>query len=315
MVLGGAVADRIDRRRILLTSHFIQMTMAAALGAALRHRPSRASPPSCSSPSSPASRSRSRRPPTRPCSRASCPRPHSQRRGPELPAVQPLALHRPGHRRPSPGPAGTGPCFAVNALSFLAVIVALLRHRISLGRAHGAHESLGESLKDGAPPCPPRAPCFSCSPCSPRRQLPRFPPAHLPARDRGRRAGDRRRRLLPAALELRPRARSWGPSPRPSGARSRAGAACWPSPSPSTGSWPWARWPRAGRASPWPSCPIAGASLVTAFSTLNSLVQENAPDALRGRVLSIFGLAFRGGMPAGQPPRRRPGRASRAPRS
>ena len=45
--------------------------------------------------------------------------------------------------------------------------------------------------------------------------------------------------------------------------------------------------------------PIAGASLVTAFSTVNSLVQENAPDAMRGRVLSIFGFAFRGGMPVG----------------
>jgi MFS family permease len=39
--------------------------------------------------------------------------------------------------------------------------------------------------------------------------------------------------------------------------------------------------------------------LTTAFSTLNSLVQEMAPDALRGRVLSIFGLAFRGGGPLG----------------
>ena len=38
---------------------------------------------------------------------------------------------------------------------------------------------------------------------------------------------------------------------------------------------------------------------MTAFSTLNSLVQENAPDALRGRVLTIFGLAFRGGGPVG----------------
>ena len=45
--------------------------------------------------------------------------------------------------------------------------------------------------------------------------------------------------------------------------------------------------------------PIAGASLVTAFSTVNSLVQENAPEAMRGRVLSIFGFAFRGGMPVG----------------
>ncbi len=43
----------------------------------------------------------------------------------------------------------------------------------------------------------------------------------------------------------------------------------------------------------------SGFFMTTAFSTLNSLVQELAPDALRGRVLSIFGLAFRGGGPVG----------------
>jgi predicted MFS family arabinose efflux permease len=43
----------------------------------------------------------------------------------------------------------------------------------------------------------------------------------------------------------------------------------------------------------------AGFCLTTAFSTLNSLVQEMAPEALRGRVLSIFGIAFRGGSPIG----------------
>jgi predicted MFS family arabinose efflux permease len=44
---------------------------------------------------------------------------------------------------------------------------------------------------------------------------------------------------------------------------------------------------------------VAGASLVSAFATLNALVQESAPEAFRGRVLSIYGLAFRGGMPLG----------------
>lgn len=44
---------------------------------------------------------------------------------------------------------------------------------------------------------------------------------------------------------------------------------------------------------------VSGASLVSTFSILNSLVQEQAPDALRGRVLSIWGLFFRGGMPMG----------------
>jgi predicted MFS family arabinose efflux permease len=44
---------------------------------------------------------------------------------------------------------------------------------------------------------------------------------------------------------------------------------------------------------------IGGASLVTAFSTLNSLVQENAPEEFKGRILGIYGVAFRGGMPVG----------------
>jgi predicted MFS family arabinose efflux permease len=44
---------------------------------------------------------------------------------------------------------------------------------------------------------------------------------------------------------------------------------------------------------------VAGVSLVSAFSILNSLMQENAPDELRGRIVSIYGLAFRGGMPLG----------------
>jgi predicted MFS family arabinose efflux permease len=43
----------------------------------------------------------------------------------------------------------------------------------------------------------------------------------------------------------------------------------------------------------------AGFCLVSAFSTLNSLVQENAPADLKGRVLGIYGFAFRGGMPLG----------------
>jgi predicted MFS family arabinose efflux permease len=43
----------------------------------------------------------------------------------------------------------------------------------------------------------------------------------------------------------------------------------------------------------------SGYTLTTALSTLSSLVQEQAPEELRGRVLSIFGLAFRGGLPLG----------------
>jgi predicted MFS family arabinose efflux permease len=43
----------------------------------------------------------------------------------------------------------------------------------------------------------------------------------------------------------------------------------------------------------------SGHTLTTALSTMSSLVQEQTPDELRGRVLSIFGLAFRGGLPTG----------------
>ena len=44
---------------------------------------------------------------------------------------------------------------------------------------------------------------------------------------------------------------------------------------------------------------VAGIAVVTAYSSLNSLVQENAPPAMKGRVLSIYGLAFSGGQPLG----------------
>jgi MFS family permease len=44
---------------------------------------------------------------------------------------------------------------------------------------------------------------------------------------------------------------------------------------------------------------LLGICVVSAFSILNSLVQEAAPDILRGRIVSIYGLAFRGGMPVG----------------
>jgi MFS family permease len=44
---------------------------------------------------------------------------------------------------------------------------------------------------------------------------------------------------------------------------------------------------------------VTGAALMTLFSSITSLVQLNVEDELRGRVMSIFNLAFRGGMPLG----------------
>ena len=44
---------------------------------------------------------------------------------------------------------------------------------------------------------------------------------------------------------------------------------------------------------------LAGICMVTVTSMLMSLVQLNAPNEMRGRVMSIFMVAFRGGMPLG----------------
>jgi MFS family permease len=44
---------------------------------------------------------------------------------------------------------------------------------------------------------------------------------------------------------------------------------------------------------------LTGAALMVVFSTVTSLVQMIAPNEMRGRVMSIYMLAFRGGMPLG----------------
>jgi predicted MFS family arabinose efflux permease len=52
----------------------------------------------------------------------------------------------------------------------------------------------------------------------------------------------------------------------------------------------------------WLNCVLllgAGACMVMVFSMLSSLVQLNAPNEMRGRVMSIYMVAFRGGMPLG----------------
>src|SRR5581483_12025420 len=44
---------------------------------------------------------------------------------------------------------------------------------------------------------------------------------------------------------------------------------------------------------------FTGAALMMVFSTVTSLVQLIAPNEMRGRVMSIYMIAFRGGMPLG----------------
>jgi predicted MFS family arabinose efflux permease len=44
---------------------------------------------------------------------------------------------------------------------------------------------------------------------------------------------------------------------------------------------------------------LCGAAMMIVFSTITSLVQLMAPNEMRGRVMSIYMVAFRGGMPLG----------------
>ncbi len=44
---------------------------------------------------------------------------------------------------------------------------------------------------------------------------------------------------------------------------------------------------------------LSGAFTVACFSLVSSLVQETTSDAMRGRVMSVYNVAFRGGMPIG----------------
>jgi predicted MFS family arabinose efflux permease len=44
---------------------------------------------------------------------------------------------------------------------------------------------------------------------------------------------------------------------------------------------------------------LSGVALMVVFSTVTSLIQLIAPNEMRGRVMSIYMVAFRGGMPLG----------------
>jgi predicted MFS family arabinose efflux permease len=44
---------------------------------------------------------------------------------------------------------------------------------------------------------------------------------------------------------------------------------------------------------------VIGAAMMAAFATLNSLVQLITTNEMRGRVMSVYNFAFRGGMPMG----------------
>ncbi len=297
MLVGGAVADRIDRRRILLSSQFVQMSLAAALG--LLYATGRLGIAAILLIAFLTGLAQSQSAPTYQAVITTLVPPDKIPNAVALNSLQ-FNLSR------AIGPVlaglllahvGTGACFAANAVSFLAVIVALWRIDIP-SPAIAGRESLARSLATGLRHVARSPVLWALTALGAAGSFLAFPLiTYLP---------------VIAGSVLGTGAGGYSALLSSFGVGAILGAIA----TAQRG-----HVPGRGRILlrafvVYGLCTIAavfsarltlsmvllvvsGASLVTAFSTLNSLVQENAPDELRGRVLSIYGLAFRGGMPVG----------------
>jgi MFS family permease len=297
MLLGGAVADRVDRRQILLTSNVLQMSFAAALG--LLYATGRLGIGAILTFAFLTGLTQSQSAPTYQAVITSLVPPRRIQNAVALnslqfnlsraigPVIAGLLLAR----------AGTGACFAVNAASFVAVLAALWRIRIpahATPPTEGLGRSLGTAFRHVAGSPTLAALTFIAAAGS----FLGFPLlTYLPViagtvlrtgaagysmllssygvgaivgavvtAQRGHVAGRGRTRLIALIVY---------------GAATAAAVTS----------------PRQLVAMAF--LVVSGFCMVTAFSTVNSLVQENAPAALKGRVLGIYGFAFRGGMPLG----------------
>ncbi len=297
MLVGGAVADRVDRRWILLTSQVLQMLFAATLGVLYALGRLGIVPILLIAFFTGLAQSQSA--PTYQAVLTSLVPP---RQIPNAVALNSLQFNL--SRAVGPVIAGvilanwgTGPCFAVNAVSFLAVIVALWRIELP-PPAPAKNETLGESLRAGLRHVWQSPVLSVLTALGLIGSLLAFPLlTYLPVI-----AGDV---LKTGAKGYSLLLTSFGV-----GAIGGAIATAQRGHVPGRGRLMLATLALYGvaalaavlstrQAVAMALLFVAAWSLVTAFSTLNSLVQENAPDALRGRVLSIYGLAFRGGMPLG----------------
>jgi predicted MFS family arabinose efflux permease len=297
MLVGGARADRADRRRILLASQLLQMLFAAALGVLYAADRLTAVPIVLLAFLTGLAQSQSA--PTYQAVITSLVPPREIQSAVALNSLQ-FNLSR------AVGPviaglllarAGTGWCFVVNAASFAAVIVALVR--IELPRPEAAPaEGLRQSLAAGLRHVRDSHTLSLLTLLAGITSFLAFPLiTYLPViAGEGLRSGaSGYSQLLSSfgvgaiagALATAHRGRAPG--------RSRLLARFLVGYAAAT---------TAAVLVPWQALAMAllavsGFALVSVFSTLNSLVQELAPEALRGRVVSIYGLAFRGGMPLG----------------
>jgi predicted MFS family arabinose efflux permease len=297
MLLGGAAADRIDRRLILLSSQWFQMAMAVLLGAlyltghlgmgaivlvafATGLMQSQSAPTYQAVITSLVPRERI----ANAVALNSLQFNLSRAIGPVVAGL--LLAH-----------AGAGWCFAANALSFIGVIAALQTIAFPPPAA-GARESLGRSLKAGLRHVRDTPRLRSATLLAATASFLAFPLiTYLPviAGDVLKTGASGYSLLLTSvglgaivgAVTTAQRGHAEG--------RGRLMLLAFAAFGLVTIGASLSRWQ-------WLSMVLlvgSGLALTTAFSTLNSLVQEMAPDALRGRVLSIFGLAFRGGGPVG----------------
>jgi predicted MFS family arabinose efflux permease len=298
MLVGGAVADRVDRRRILLTSNVLQMIFAVALGVLYATGHLGVWPILSLAFLTGLAQSQSA-----PTYQAVLTSLVPAREIPKAVALNSLQFNLSRFLGPALAGmllarGGTGLCFFVNALSFLAVMVALWRIDLPAPSAEAGRDTLGQSLRAGFAEVGRRPLLRLFALMGLLGSFLAFPLiTYLPVI-----AGDvlhtgaQGYSLLLAAFGV--------------GAIGGAVATAQRGHVPGRGRTLLVAFASYGltvlgalmvrrQAACMALLVLAGWSLVTAFSTLNSLVQENAPDAFRGRILGIYGLAFRGGMPLG----------------
>lgn len=297
MLVGGAMADRVDRRLILLTSNVLQMCFATALG--VLYATDRLGIGAILVLAFLTGLSQSQSAPTYQAVITSLVPP---RRIPNAVALNSLQFNLSRTVGPAIAGvllarAGTGACFAVNAASFLAVIAALWRVRIpphGEGPKEGLGRSLGTAFRHVARD-PALGPLTLMAAAGSFLAFPLI--TYLP---------------VIAGTVLRTGAGGYSMLLSSYGAGAIAGAIATAHRGhvPGRGRTLLVALMVNGAATGAAALSshqflsmaclvVAGFSVVTAFSTLNSLVQENAPGALKGRVLGIYGFAFRGGMPLG----------------
>jgi predicted MFS family arabinose efflux permease len=297
MLLGGAAADRTDRRRILITSQVFQMGCAAALG--VLYATGRLGMAAILLLGFLTGLAQSQSAPTYQAVLSTVVPPH------EIPSALALNSLQFNLSR-AIGPviagillvrAGTGWCFAVNVVSFLAVIVALVRIEIPSPRLAGT-ETLRKSLATGFSYVRRSNVLFGLTALASMASFLSFPlVTYLPvvAGD-VLKTGARGYSLLLTSFgagaivgALVTAQRGAAPARGRTLLRSLAVYGLTTSAAVLSGH----------QAVAMALLFVSGMSIVSAFSILNSLVQESAPDELRGRIVSIYGLAFRGGMPLG----------------